>query len=156
MRPEDAGPEPAEVFVEIAPDRHEIADVDACRAAPRMQALGGHATGGIAVACDIESREHDDWARRSGGGCTVGDAAAGARGDCYGPKAEATDPRRLIQDPENGYMAAGATEFTSHTPVLHATSEQNAEFCSHRTTIANAPTGETRCLEARVCARSSC
>jgi hypothetical protein len=27
MRPEDAGPEPAEVFVEIAPDRHEIADV---------------------------------------------------------------------------------------------------------------------------------
>jgi hypothetical protein len=50
MRPEDAGPEPAEVFVEIAPDRHEIADVDACRAAPRMQALGGHAAGGIAVA----------------------------------------------------------------------------------------------------------
>jgi hypothetical protein len=58
MRPQHSGPKPAQVLVEVAPDRHEIADVDACRAAPRMQALGGHPSGGIAVAGDIEPREH--------------------------------------------------------------------------------------------------
>jgi hypothetical protein len=58
MCPEDAGPEPADVLVEIAPDRHEIANLDACRAAARVQAAGRHAADGIAVACDIKPREH--------------------------------------------------------------------------------------------------
>jgi hypothetical protein len=58
MRSQDAGPKPAQILVEVAPDWNEIAHVDVRRAAPRMQAPGGHPSGGIAVACDIEPREH--------------------------------------------------------------------------------------------------
>ena len=58
-RPEHSGPEAAQALVEVAPDRHEIADVDVCRAAARMQAPGGHAAGGIAVAGSFPARQSE-------------------------------------------------------------------------------------------------
>ena len=70
--------EPAEVVVEVATHRHEIADLDARGCAAFVQPFGGHAAGGIVVAGDVEAapasargREpRDDWptARRSWAG----------------------------------------------------------------------------------------
>jgi hypothetical protein len=55
MRPEDAGPDPAEVFVEIAPDRHEIADVvpaalpRACKHSAAMRPAASRSRASLAV-----------------------------------------------------------------------------------------------------------